>query len=137
MLGFIAPACKFSRIVSIPVLHLRHHICVREHRIIADSQSCLFGRSFLGIDQYDSIGSRITIQSCRRRTGQHIDTFNIIRVKIRYSVRTALGGKRTFTLTKAYIEHRNTVNYIKSIIIFRNGLGTAHHDSRSRTNSTG
>ena len=106
-------------------------------RIIADSQSCLFGRSFLGIDQYDSIGSRITIQSCRRRTGQHIDTFNIIRVKIRYSVRTAMAGKRTFTLTKAYIEHRNTVNYIKSIIIFRNGLGTAHHDSRSRTNSTG
>ena len=37
MLGFIAPACKFSRIVSIPVLHLRHHVCVREHRIIADS----------------------------------------------------------------------------------------------------
>ena len=124
----VAPAIERSCLVTIGVLELRQDERIWKLHAAWHSNSHLSFRTAFRIDHDNTISGGRTIESCRRRTCQNADTFNIVGVNIRNTFATGLARITAATnITTTLIEHGNTIYHIKNIVATSDRFRTTHN----------
>ena len=115
---------------AVTVLEFGHTERTQKFRVLRYGDAQRSGLALLRGDDDGSVGGIVAVKGRCGGSRQHRNRFDVFGIDVRDSFRRAPRVELR-TAFAAQIEHRDTVDYIKSIRRLADGLAAAHHHFRS------
>ena len=123
---------------TVGVLELGHDIGPGEGGAVGVVDVQVVFLAFLGGDDDDTVGGVGTIKGGGGRTGEDGDALDVVLVQGTQHVTGLAGaGIDPLGLRAPQGLHRDTVNHVQRVVVVGDGLGAAHHDTRTAAHTGG